>query len=166
MSDNITQNLRNSFDLASLQQEFKTMRKGTDFEKGTEIMKRHSLERRQIEKTYYTQYDCRVEQALKRLIDKAGGKQKTFTQRFMGADKFDKSTLLRQAHRDVQFDHKRRMRLSHNSEKSELQALSSSINKRDGLRDTVKTDFARSSDRRSGSERRQAPAPSLPKRNR
>ncbi|WP_316861061.1 hypothetical protein [uncultured Cohaesibacter sp.] len=63
--------------------------------------------------------------------------------RFMGVDKFDKSALKRQAHRDVQFDHKRRLSLLAQHEKAELRSLSHGIKQRDAQRQKPSRIFRR-----------------------
>ena len=100
----------------------------------------------------------RVEKALQARIDKAGVKDRSFKHRLFGSDNFDKSALTRQAHRDVQHDHARRMSQLASGETRELDALVSTAEQRDAtkqeLREKARDDFQRATDRRAGSARR------------
>jgi len=85
-------------------------------------------------------------------------KDRSFKHRLFGSDNFDKSALTRQAHRDVQHDHSRRMSQLASGETRELDTLVSTAEQRDAtkqeLRDKTRDDFQRATDRRAGPARR------------
>lgn len=154
----ITADLKRTFDLASLRQRAKSLTRPADWEKANEITKRYARESNKQEKLYKRDYKTRVEKALEARINKAGAKDRTFKHRLFGSDNFDKSALTRQAHRDVQHDHSRRISQLASRETQELNVLVSTVEQRDAskqqLRETIRDDFQRATDRRSRPDRR------------
>lgn len=154
----ITRDLKQTFDLASLRQRAKSLTRPADLEKVSEITKRYAREVRKQEKLYKRDYQTRFEKALEGRISKAGAKGRTFKHRLFGSDNFDKSVLIRQAHRDVQHDHSRRIAQLKSRETQELDVLVSTSEQRDSakqqLRETLRNDFKQATDRRSGPDRR------------
>lgn len=154
----ITADLKQTFDLASLRQRAKSLTRPADLEKMSEITKRYARETNKQEKLYKRDYKTRVEVALQARINKAGVKDRTFKYRLFGSDNFDKSALTRQAHRDVQHDHSRRISQLASREIQELNVLVSTVEQRDAskqqLRETIRDDFQRATDRRSRPDRR------------
>jgi hypothetical protein len=120
---NITEDLKRTFDLASFRQRAKNLTRPADLEKMSEITKRYAREVNKQEKLYKRDYKSRVEKALQVRIDKAGVKDRTLKHRLFGSDNFDKSALTRQAHRDVQHDHSRRISQLASRETQELDVL-------------------------------------------
>jgi len=154
----ITEDLKRTFDLASLRHRAKSLTRPADWEKASEITKRYSHETSKQTILYRSDYKTRIEKALQARIDKAGAKERTFKHRLFGSDNFDKSALTRQAHRDVQHDHNRRMSQLASSETQELNVLVSTAEQRDAskqqLREKPRKDFQRATDRRMGPGRR------------
>ena len=154
----ITADLKRTFDLASLRHRAKSLTRPADWEKANEITKRYARETSKQEKLYKRDYITRVEKALEARIDKAGVKDRTFKHRLFGSDNFDKSALTRQAHRDVQHDHSRRISQLASRETQELNVLVSTAEQRDSakqqLREKPIKDFQRAADRRSKPDRR------------
>lgn len=154
----ITADLKRTFDLASLRNRAKSLTRPADLEKMSEITKRYARETNKQEKLYKRDYKTRVEVALQARINKAGVKDRTFKHRLFGSDNFDKSALTRQAHRDVQHDHSRRISQLASRETQELNVLVSTAEQRDAskqqLREETRDDFQRAADRRSGPDRR------------
>ncbi len=154
----ITEDLKRTFDLVSFRQRAKSLSRPADLEKMSEITKRYAFEANKQEKLYQRDYKTRVEKALQARIDKAGAKDRSFKHRLFGSDNFDKSALTRQAHRDVQHDHSRRISQLASGETQELDVLVSTAEQRDAtkqqLRDKTRDDFQRATDRRAGPERR------------
>ncbi len=109
MDINISKELKHTFDLATLRKKTKGLRTPIDWEKGHKIMNHYKRETQKQSQLYYAQYDARVNQALRRIIDKAGAKNRDFTHRWFGTDNFNKDHLMQQAHRVVQRDHHRRI---------------------------------------------------------
>ena len=154
----ITGDLKRTFGLATMRQRVKSLTRPVDLEKAHEITKRYAREVNKQEKLYKRDYKTRIEKALQARIDKAGAKNLTLKNRLFGSDNFDKSALTRQAHRDVQHDHARRMAQLETSENQELDTLVSTAEQRDALtkeqREKPRKDFQRAADRRAGPERR------------
>lgn len=154
----ITEDLKRTFDLASLRQRAKSFSRPADWEKADEITKRYSRETNKQEKLYRRDYKTRVEKALQARIDKAGAKDRTLKHRLFGSDNFDKAALMRQAHRDVQHDHNRRMSQLASRETQELNILVSTAEQRDAttqqLREKPRKDFQRAANRRTEPSRR------------
>jgi len=154
----ITGDLKRTFGLATMRQRVKSLTRPVDLEKANEITKRYAREVNKQEKLYKREYKPRVEKALQARIDKAGAKNLTLKHRLFGSDNFDKSALTRQAHRDVQHDHTRRMAQLETSENQELDTLVATAEQRDALtkerREKPRKDFQRAADRRAGPERR------------
>ncbi|MCF6317104.1 MAG: hypothetical protein L3J30_12665 [Marinosulfonomonas sp.] len=154
----ITEDLKQTFGLATLRQRAKSLTRPADWEKANEITMRYAFEANKQGKLYKHDYKIRVEKALQVRIDKAGVKDRTLKHRLFGSDNFDKSALTRQAHRDVQHDHSRRMSQLEARETQELDVLVSTAEQRDAtkqeLRAKTRDDFQRATDRRAGPERR------------
>ncbi len=154
----ITEDLKRTFDLASLRQRAKSLTRPVDLEKMSEITKRYSRESSKQDKLYRHTYKTRVEKALQARINKAGAKSLTLKHRLFGSDNFDNVALTRQAHRDVQHDHSRRMSQLAARETQELNVVVSTAEQRDAkkqhLNEKVRGDFQRATDRRSTLDRR------------
>ncbi len=147
MPFDITKELKRTFDLADMRHKTRGFRKAEDWEQGRAIMAKYQRQAKVQTQSYYAQYDTRVSQALQRLMDKAGTPKKTLTNRFFQTDQFNKDLLLRQAHKDVQQDHHRRIsRIEHNEAK-ELGVLIEKIERRDAKREEMKQSFNRSADK-------------------
>lgn len=152
------ENLKRVFNLKSLRKRAKALIRPADAEKTREIINRYGRERHKQETLYHKNYAARVEKALQVRIDKAGAKNLTLQHRMFGNDNFDKATLTRAAHNDVQHDHARRIAQLETSENQELDTLVATAEqrqtKRSETREAPKKSFARATDRRNGSERR------------
>lgn len=143
MSDLIINGLKQTFDLASLRIEAKSLRTPIDWEKGREIHERYQGLRENQEKKYYDQYEARVERVMKNLIDRAGAVAKDFKHRLFSQDPFNRKMLTKQAHRLVQQDHQRRILQIDSSETKELDELIAQVKQRDALKDKSINEFAR-----------------------
>ena len=154
----ITEDLRRTFSLATMRQRVKSLTRPVDLEKAHEITKRYAREVNKQEKLYKRDYKTRVEKALQARIDKAGAKNLTLKHRLFGSDNFDKAALTRQAHRDVQHDHARRMAQLEIRETQELDTLVATAEQRDAakqyLREKPRKDFKRATERRKRPGRR------------
>lgn len=154
----ITGDLKRTFGLATMRQRVKSLTRPVDLEKAHEIIKRYAREVNKQEKFYIRDYKTRIEKALQARIDKAGAKNLTLKHRLFGSDNFDKSALTRQAHRDVQHDHARRISQLASRETHELDTLVSTAEQRDvakqHLREKPRKDFQRATERRKGPGRR------------
>ncbi len=100
------------------------------------------------------EYGTRVNNVVRQLMDKAAGKNRDFTHREFGADKFDKTALTREAHRHVQFQNLKEMDQLADNEIQELDALIKKAQQRDSLLNKPTQDFNQATDRRDSQERR------------
>lgn len=141
MTTSITQELKITFDLASLRHEASHLRRPTDWEKSKTIREQFDLERNAQEKHYFDNYDARVASVTKTLIDRRAEVNKDFKNRWFGQDGFNASIITTQAHRLVQQDHNRRITKINEREAAALDALVSEVKLRDALRDKTKQDF-------------------------
>ena len=149
MSFNISDEIKRTFDLASLKhqaakdftsQEWKAYRKITEKFDGL---------RRAEHRIFEIEYKTRVEVARKRLINKAGSKSKDFKHRWFGQDQFDKSAINRQAERHVRNSHYQLMAGIDNQHSRETAQLLNTCEKRKKLREKPKRDFTNATDRRA-----------------
>lgn len=152
MKLNLSKELKHTFDLVALRNKTKGLRTPNDWDKGNNITKRYRRETNKQTQAYYAEYDTRVSNVVKKLIDKAGAKQRDFKHRFFGADNFDKDVLIRKAHKVVQHDHHRRIAQLEKNEAQELGELIEQIEQRDRLLEKPGRDFERASDRRKNQQ--------------
>lgn len=155
MESSITDELKRTFDLASLRHEASQLRTPADWERANEIRNRYKREANKQEQRYFKDYDTRVRKILSQLIDKAGAKDLTFKHRWFGSDNFNKDNLTRKAHRFVQMDQQRRLDSLSESEAKDLGSFMKKIKQRDQLQGKSQKSFERATNRRTGSERRQ-----------
>ncbi len=152
MEINFSKELKQTFNLATLRKKTKGLRSPNDWEKGNKIMNQYERETKKQTKAYYAEYDNRVSNVVKQLIDKAGAKNRDFKHRWFGNDNFDKEKLTRQAHKVVQHDHHRRMTRLEENEAIDLGKLVETIEQRDKLREKPRKDFEKAADRRKTQE--------------
>lgn len=154
---NLSQALRHQFDLAGLRSMAKKLKRPQDWEKANAIRVRYQQEYDQINERFHTEYDARVAEMAKKLIDQAGSKQRTLRRRFFGRDAFSHGEITEKAHRLVQHDHRRRIHQLEDREAGALRGFLNQIGISDRLRSQAKNDFSRATDRRAGVERRHGP---------
>ena len=152
------ESVKRAYDLASLRQRAKSLTRPADWEKARKIITHYQRETHKQETAYHKDYDTRFTRALQLRIDKAGSKNMALKHRQFGSDGFDKTALMRAAHRDVQHDHLKRMALLKHGETKDLDALVATAQKHGGQEaetgQTPKESFARATERRKGAERR------------
>ncbi|PHR55171.1 MAG: hypothetical protein COA47_14335 [Robiginitomaculum sp.] len=149
-----SQEIKSIFERATKRKQAQSLRTPADFQKSREIIDRHDKAIATATRDYRAEYATRVELATKRLIDKAGHKTKNFTRRFVGADRFDKSAIQRQAHREVRFKHNQAISRIERSETRELTKLIETVRGRDVIKDHARNDFQKAVNRRSNQDRR------------
>lgn len=154
MESSLSQDLQRTFNLAALRHEARALRTPADWEKGKDIRLRYKRETNKQMQQYYADYDTRISQVVKKLMNKAGAKNRDLTHRWFGTDKFNKDALMRQAHRAVQMDHDKRMSCLTDREINELDTLIETVEQRDRLYNKPTQDFSQASNRRNGQERR------------
>lgn len=148
MTFSISEELKRTFDLASLKnQAFKTLN-AKEWNNYRKITDNYDGLRRSEERAFDIEYKTRVEVASKRLINKAGEKPKDFKHRWFGSDQFDKSAVSRQADRNVRFQHHQLMAGLDQKEAGEISQLLDRSEHRQQAREKPLKDFERATDRR------------------
>ncbi len=154
MSFSISNELKQTFELATLKRQAMHGLSAQDWKAFQKITERFDGKRRFEARDYKLEYKSRVEQATRKLIDKVGGKSKDFKHRFFGRDNFDKSAIQRQAHRQVRFEYELRLSGLQFQELEEKRALLERGNPTRELKHSAKQQFESATDRRDGTERR------------
>ena len=156
MAPEISDELRQTFELSSLKLQAMKGFAPDDWREFQKITDRFEDLRRFETRNYNLEFVARVEQATRKLIDKAGSKNKSFKHRFFGNDQFDKEAIRRQAQIQVRSDFDDLLFVIQSNELSEKQKLMDRVVSRDGLNRSSKREFARATNRRSGMDRGQS----------
>ncbi len=160
MSFNISDEIKRTFDLASLKHQAAKDFTTNEWKAYRKIGQKYDGLRRYEQRTYEMEYKTRVEVARKRLINKAGSKTKDFKHRWFGNDQFDRSAINRQAHRNVRSAHDQLMAGIDSQQARETSRLLDTCEKRTKQREKPKQDFEKATDRRGRNglpkDRRQA----------
>ena len=119
------------------------------------IARKHDDLREVEQRNFHFEYDTRVEVASKRLINKAGAKNKDFKHKLFGSDNFDKSAIDRQAKRHVHAEHHNLLGHLEARKLIDLESLMDRSEHREALREKSISEFTRASERRQSQERRQ-----------
>ncbi|MBG6166775.1 Fe2+ transport system protein B [Labrenzia sp. EL_195] len=151
--------VRREFELVLMRREAETLKQPADWDRANEIKSQYQNEVQQQNRKYYRDYDSRVAKRLKQLIDKAAGRSRNLAPRFFGTDKFDKDVLKRQAHRDVQFDHQRRITSIREREAKELGTFLQSVRERDQQKQGSAEEFNDITSQQQRKEGQQPPKP-------
>lgn len=159
MNSEVSKEIKQVFDLASLRHEAKNLRTPSDWDQAKSIMEKHKNDMDEEKTRYYSQYDARVQKATKILIDKAGQKNKDYKRRWFGLDNFDKNAITRDAHRLVQRDHQNRLNKIGENEKQALDKLMNGVQERDKHKGQSQYDFNEAVDRRVETDRRNPQQP-------
>ena len=154
MSSSISKQLRQTYDLASLRREAAMDLSSDEWKQYQKIRETHDMSRRFEIRQYEIEYQTRLEAARELLIDKAAARSLDFKHRWFGSDRFNKSEIDRQAHRQVLSDHRRKIASLDRIEQHELTALLDEVQKRHADSEKPKRDFRKAANRRSGIERR------------
>ena len=101
----LTEELKAHFGVAAMNREARLNLSGTQWQQYRQMDDDFAHERKTLSAAYIREYESRVELARQRLIHQAGSKQMNFKHRAFGRDAFDASACLRQAQREVRFDH-------------------------------------------------------------
>jgi len=161
---NITHELRHTFGLASLRQEAAKILNAKEWKEFQKIRAAHAGIKRVEQRAYEMEYITRVEVARKRLINKAGSKTRDFKHRWFGSDRFDKSAIGRQAHRQVKAQHAKLLGHLENQEIKDVQSLLNACEKRTRQREKPKRDFKQATNRRKDAQQRRQPRSRKPTR--
>ncbi|GAB6843732.1 hypothetical protein HNR00_003412 [Methylorubrum rhodinum] len=109
MGSTLKDELRRTFALATLRQQAGTLRNGRHWSQVDALMARSRTLREREGQLFAERYDSRVEAARRRLLDEAAVPERALRPRWAGHDRFDEAGLLRQARREVQAGHERRL---------------------------------------------------------
>jgi len=155
MAGSITDELKNTFALATLRRESLKILNADEWKVYQKITNRFADQKRFEQRAFELEYKTRVEVARKRLINQAGQVRKSFQPVWARNDRFDRDAITRQAHRQVKAGFKQLMEKFEVSEVREIEGLLNRSEHRRKLREKPRHDFARAVDRRRGMERRQ-----------
>lgn len=123
MSLSLAEQIKRTFDLASLRYEASLNLSDRDWQTYQRICGRYDEQRFSAERRYREEYDTRVEAARQTLLEKAGKKERSFIPWFGRTDRFDSAALERQAHREVQGRHRAAMWKLDEQEQDEIRSL-------------------------------------------
>ena len=149
MSFNIKDEIKRTFDLASLKHACAKDFSAQEWKEYQKIRQKFDDLRRFEQRTFELEYKTRFEVARKRLINRAGSRAKDFKHRWFGGDQFDKSAINRQAERNVRNSHAQLMAGIDKQEARETEQLLENCKKRTDLREKPKRDFSNAADRRA-----------------
>lgn len=151
---NLSDQIRQTFRLANLRHEAAKSLRGEDQIAYTKVVTAYAEQRKAEIQAYQSEYQTRVEAERKRLIDKAGEKNKSYQHRGMGADKFDGDAITRQAERNVRQDHERMLARLDQQETEIVDGILERAGHRKEQHENPKRHFQKAVDRRSGQDRR------------
>jgi len=154
MSFNISDEIKRTFDLASLKHQAAKDFTSLEWKTYRKVGQKFDDLRRFEQRAFEIEYKTRFEIARKRLINQAGAKSRDFKHRWFGQDQFDKSAINRQAERNVRNSHYQLMAGIDKQEARETGQLLGTCKKRTELREKPKRDFTKAADRRESADRR------------
>jgi len=147
--------LKNLYTMATLHREAAKTFSGDEWKEFQQIRKNRADTKQFEQRAFEQEYKTRVGIARKRLINKAGEKNKDFKHRWFGADGFDKAAIDRQAQKIVRGEHQKLMMHIDSQEVKEIESLVDRSAHRQVMSEKPKQDFTRAADRRKGADRRQ-----------
>lgn len=159
MTSSITKQLENVFENAALNHVAKKLLKSNEWKQYDAITKQFDKRRKLERKDFRDQYHVRLRRTEKYLIDKAASKKRDFKHRWFGQDNFSRASIKTQADKLIRQQHRATLLALDEQEREQKDSLLARCDKRNLLRDKLKQDFARATDRRQGVERRQTHAP-------
>ncbi len=145
MSADIKQDLKQTFHLAGLRLLADEAFTREDRIKALNVIKRFDTSRRKAVSNYQQNYASRVDEAVLRLMNKAGAANKDLTHPAFGQDRFNKSALRFRAEREVRFAHLNAMSRFDIQETRALEAIQTNARKQSAS-DTLEKDFARATE--------------------
>lgn len=151
----IHDDVKKSFELTGLRREAMSILKPDAWQDYTKLRDRFDGLKRYEERHYRLEYNTRVETEKKRLIDKAGAKDRNFMPIWSRNDRFNPTTINKQAHRNVRYAHVQEMARLDQQETRAIESLMDRSVPERAARGQAKTDFARAVDRRDSEDRRE-----------
>ncbi|MCF6200381.1 MAG: hypothetical protein L3J67_13530 [Hyphomicrobiaceae bacterium] len=153
MSFDITKELQKTFDKAVMSHEAPSLKTPKDWQELTKIRDAATDRISAATQKHFDEYDSRVETVRKRLIDEAA-EQKFEYPKPAGRNKFNGTTIISQAHREVQGDHERMIMQIRDDETIALANLQDEAAQRNLPHGKAKEHFNQARDQRSGTDRR------------
>ena len=150
----IANELRREFHTSNLRSEMANITSARQREQATRLMDRCESVRQRETELYNKNYLTRVEVARRRIIHQAGAKVREFNHPWAYRDRFSTADTLRQAQRDIQFTHERRIAKIDEIETRGLEDLMQRSMRQNLLRGKSRVAFAKATNRRSGLDRR------------
>ncbi|MCP4195979.1 MAG: hypothetical protein GY762_02420 [Proteobacteria bacterium] len=147
--------LKNLYTMATLHREAAKTFSGDEWKEFQKIRKDTAELKRFEQRAFELEYKTRVGIARKRLINKAGEKNKDFKHKWFGSDGFDKAAIDSQAQKIVRGEHQKLMTHIDAQEVTKIESLADRSSHRKSMREKPKRDFTKAADRRKGAERRQ-----------
>ena len=156
MTLSIRDELKLTFDLATLRHEARSIKAPHQWHRATELIGR-CLDARTREKELFAErYDGRVEMRRRQIIHEAGTVRAAPHPHWGGNDRFSPDVTLRQAQRDVRKAHNARIQRIDMIEHRGLDAICAQSRRENALRGKASNDFEKAVDRRTGEDRRRS----------
>lgn len=146
--------LRLTFDLATLRREARSIKAAHQWHRATELINRCVDARTREKDLFAERYDSRVEMRRRELVASAGVVHRDLKPGWSAPDRFAPDVTLRQAQRDVRNAHAARIERVDTIERRELDRLCAEARRENALRGKAANDFEKAVDRRAGQDRR------------
>ena len=156
MTLSVRDELRLTFDLATLRHEARSIKVPHQWHRVRELVDRCFDARKREEHLFAERYDARVEMRRRQIIHEAGAVRAAPHPHWGGNDRFSPDVTLRQAQRDVRRAHAARIQRIDQIEHRGLDAICAQSRRENALRGKAIQDFEKAVDRRTGQERRRS----------
>jgi len=154
VSDDPYKELAKTFDKTMRPKSITMMMNDTEYKERIQIQKQHKEIRIEKEHLYRAEYPSRVANEAKALMRKDGAKTRDYKPRFGMDDRFNGGNINLQAEKIVRGKHKITMANLREAERNDLGKLYDRVEHRNNNRGKAKTDFNKTTNRRSGADRR------------
>ncbi|MGX1499819.1 hypothetical protein ACSSV1_004879 [Labrenzia sp. MBR-25] len=156
MTLSLSQQLRQSFDLAALRREAAARLSGKEWERRGVICEHYEMQRAFEKRAFNKSYASRVETVRRRLINEAAQNRKDLRPFFAMHDRFDSDALTAQARREVNGELQARLRRLDRLEARSLTKLVETAERRNRLSKKTKSEFTSAAERSAPKPARQA----------
>lgn len=146
--------LKLTFDLATLRHEARSIKAPHQWRRATELINRCVDARTREKDLFAERYDARVEMRRREFVATAGAVHRDLKPGWSAPDRFAPDITLRQAQRDVRNAHATRINRIDLIERRELERLCAEARRENVLRGKAANDFEKAADRRTGEDRR------------
>lgn len=152
----IQNELKATFDVASLRREAASSLNHTEWRKLRNITDRFDKQRRAVDRIYKLDYDTLMDSARQKVMADTGQPKSEFKWKFLGKDQFNKDVIEKRAHTLVHRMRNAEMTELDRQEATAIRTLVDGCQERKALREKPQKDFARAADRRMGQDRRRS----------